>query len=214
MIDYTNLIDKVNIPELVKALRSYSKESAWCASVVWEKLMLDAAAVIEALQAEVERLKDSNEELREKQTYIDRYGTEWLTSAKDVPNYAYEHGYADGMAEVKMQLPKRGKWIKDEEQSQKHIEAIYTCSACHNFDAWGVTELYPYCPNCGAKMEVQEIEHEYIDTGVNPMDIGQIKPEGEMRLYSVKIDGVEYMPDGMVYVQKYGEAEGKLEVQE
>lgn len=54
-------------------------------------------------------------------------------------------------------------------------------------------------------------EHEYIDTGVNPMDIGQIKPEGEMRLYSVKIDGVEYIPDGMVYVQKYGEAEGKLE---
>lgn len=57
-------------------------------------------------------------------------------------------------------------------------------------------------------------EHEHIDTGVNPMDIGPIKPKGEMRLYSVKIDGVEYMPDDMMYVQKYGEAEGKLKAQD
>ena len=54
----------------------------------------------EALQAEVERLKDSNEELREKQTYIDHYGDKWMTSAKDVPTAAYEHGYADGRDEA------------------------------------------------------------------------------------------------------------------
>lgn len=65
---------------------------------------------------------------------------------------------ADAIEELQAQLPKRGKWIKDEEQSQKHVEAIYTCSACHNFDAWGVTELYPYCPNCGAKMEARDNE--------------------------------------------------------
>lgn len=62
---------------------------------------------IEALQAEVERLKDSNEELREKQTFIDHYETKWMTSAKDVPTAAYEHGYADGrdeaMAKMKVQ---------------------------------------------------------------------------------------------------------------
>lgn len=52
------------------------------------------------LQAEVERLKDSNEELRDKQTYIDHYGTEWMTSAKDVPTAAYKHGYADGRDEA------------------------------------------------------------------------------------------------------------------
>ena len=55
---------------------------------------------VDALQAEMERLKDSNEELREKQTYIDHYGTEWMTSAKDVPTAAYEHGYADGWDEA------------------------------------------------------------------------------------------------------------------
>ena len=45
-----------------------------------------------------------------------------------------------------------GEWVKDEEQSKGHIETIYTCSACHNFSAWGETEKYNYCPNCGAKM--------------------------------------------------------------
>lgn len=108
---------------------------------------------IEALQAEVKRLKESNEELRERQTYIDRYGTEWLTSAKDVPNYAYEHGYADGMAEVKAQLPKRGKWI----QIDKHT---VQCPLCHRYlDLHGVNAGRGdanYCPNCGAKMEVQD----------------------------------------------------------
>ena len=64
------------------------------------RMMSDAADAIEALQAEVERLKDSNEELREKQTYIDHYGAEWMTSAKDVPTAAYEHGYADGRDEA------------------------------------------------------------------------------------------------------------------
>lgn len=55
---------------------------------------------VDALQAEVERLKDCNEELREKQTYIDHYGDKWMTSAKDVPTAAYEHGYADGRDEA------------------------------------------------------------------------------------------------------------------
>lgn len=55
---------------------------------------------VDALQAEVERLKDSNEELRERQTYIDHYGDRWMTSAKDVPTAAYEHGYADGRDEA------------------------------------------------------------------------------------------------------------------
>lgn len=46
-----------------------------------------------------------------------------------------------------------GRWIEDTEQSAKHIEKIYFCSNCGDFEAWGETELYNYCPNCGAKME-------------------------------------------------------------
>lgn len=163
-MDYTNLIDKVNIPKLVKALRHCISDPygfvecdgcpIFCKGIDCQNdLHNNAAAIIELLQAEVERLKDSNEELREKQTYIDRYGTEWLTSAKDVPNYAYEHGYADGMAEAKAQLPKRGEWIRID----KHT---IQCPLCHRYlDLRGVNAGRGdanYCPNCGAKMGVQE----------------------------------------------------------
>lgn len=54
------------------------------------------------------------------------------------------------------QEPKRGKWILDEEVSKKHIEPIYICSACKNYEAWGNTEKTPFCPNCGARMESEE----------------------------------------------------------
>lgn len=140
--------------ELVKALRLCQFGECGCGKCYYEelkgdwctednhpeffdcddKLKLDAAAAIEAL------LKENKELIEDRPEMVETDGHwEWRK-----PN-----------GEVLM--PKRGEWIKDEEQSQKHVEAIYTCSACHNFDAWGVTELYPYCPNCGAKMkEVQE----------------------------------------------------------
>lgn len=106
---------------------------------------------IEALQEEVKRLKDSNDELRERQTYIDRYGTEWLTSAKDVPNYAYEHGYADGMAEVKAQLPKRRKWLI---HSTGGSMATKKCPFCGS-ESWQSKEyakVPKYCQDCGAHL--------------------------------------------------------------
>ena len=46
-----------------------------------------------------------------------------------------------------------GRWVKDEEASKNHIEAIYSCSACQNHDAWGEMEKTNYCPHCGAKMD-------------------------------------------------------------
>lgn len=51
---------------------------------------------IEELEVETERLKASNEELRERQTYIDHWGNKWMTSGKDVPTAAYNHGFLDG----------------------------------------------------------------------------------------------------------------------
>lgn len=60
----------------------------------------DNGRQVEKLQAEVKRLKEVIDELREAQTYIDHYGDKWLTSAKDVPTAAYEHGYADGRDEA------------------------------------------------------------------------------------------------------------------
>lgn len=48
---------------------------------------------------------------------------------------------------------RHGKWEVDEVRSKEHIENIYVCSACKNFEAWGETEITNYCPYCGARME-------------------------------------------------------------
>lgn len=48
---------------------------------------------------------------------------------------------------------RHGKWEVDEVRSKEHIENIYVCSACKNFEAWGETETTNYCPYCGARME-------------------------------------------------------------
>ena len=154
--------------ELIKELR-YCKDDAYCSICsryeqgrCFETLHNDAAAAIEDLQTDIKRLKESNEELREAQTYIDHYGDKWMTSAKDVPTAAYEHGYADGRDEAEAQLPKHGEWV---EENRRPRSSQFVCSECHRtaYDpqptrdkAWKKRCRYAYCPNCGAKMEVQE----------------------------------------------------------
>ena len=46
----------------------------------------------------------------------------------------------------------KGRWVLDVNASKKHIEKIYYCSVCENWEAWGNPELTNYCPNCGAEM--------------------------------------------------------------
>ena len=52
--------------------------------------------------------------------------------------------------EVTFVKQKKGKWIKDEEKSADHVEPIFICSSCHNYEAWGLTECTRYCPYCGS----------------------------------------------------------------
>lgn len=118
--------------ELVKALRICAKaerdyECVGCAYTGYncnDLLKLDAAAAIEALQAEVKRLKECNNELREAQTYIDHYGDKWLTSAKDVPTSAYNHGYMDGKNEAEQAL----------EQKRGDMVEVVRCKDCDSWD--------------------------------------------------------------------------------
>ena len=107
MTDYKKLVE--DLRETAKHLDGISRfpYDDDPAKRIYSKKMNDAADAIEALQAEVERLKDSNEELREKQTYIDHYGDKWMTSAKDVPTDAYKHGYADGWAEARAKMEEK-----------------------------------------------------------------------------------------------------------
>lgn len=158
MTDYT---------ELVKALRIHTTLGVDCDECSYyddcrihgngqENMIKDAAAAIEALQAEVKRLKECNDELREAQTYIDHYGDKWMTSAKDVPTSAYNHGYMDGKNEAEQALePKRGEWIV---KGANRIDcSVCGHSVCFAFGlSEGSLDLYKYCPECGAKMEVQE----------------------------------------------------------
>lgn len=63
---------------------------------------------------------------------------------------------------LQAQLPKRGEWI---EENRRPRSSQFVCSECHRtaYDpqptrdkAWRKRCRYAYCPNCGAKLEVQE----------------------------------------------------------
>ena len=120
MTDYTKLVETLRF-----CFSPSGHGCGWCPYKDHKKPCdagLLAADAIKALQAEVERLKDVNDELREAQTYIDHYGDKWMTSAKDVPTAAYEHGYADGRDEAMAKMDRRdesiskfadGEWWKE-----------------------------------------------------------------------------------------------------
>ena len=77
-----------------------------------------------------------------------------LRNAEDIPIY-YKPAIAEIINVLLMdpQEVKHGRWVKNEAESALHVEPIYDCSACHNWQAWGDYECTPYCPNCGAKMD-------------------------------------------------------------
>ena len=52
------------------------------------------------------------------------------------------------------QQPKTGHWIADVDRWGDIVTTVngYRCSECNTFD----TDKDNYCPNCGAKMEVEE----------------------------------------------------------
>ena len=50
--------------------------------------------------------------------------------------------------------PRRGEWIdRYDEDDKPFFKRKYVCSACGDWNTYGKSK---YCPNCGAKMEVQE----------------------------------------------------------
>lgn len=106
MTDYTKLVKALRICGKGDCVDCDRQRQDKCLKRHWNNenlidgMLCEAAAAIEALQADIKRLKEANDELREAQTYIDHYGDRWLTSAKDVPTAAYEHGYADGRHEA------------------------------------------------------------------------------------------------------------------
>ncbi len=48
--------------------------------------------------------------------------------------------------------PKRGKWETEVRTIRGHKIPFFACSVCGS----NADDKYPYCPNCGAKMEMSE----------------------------------------------------------
>lgn len=130
--------------ELVKALRCDDCGSVECTNsecpyygfgCLDGKMCKDAAAAIEALQAE------------QKKTVTQIFGEEQQEWEE------YCTGLMNRIRELKAQLPKRGGWINHKDEHQ--------CSVCRETVVvdeirWEQIGAYDYCPNCGAKMGVQD----------------------------------------------------------
>ena len=136
--------------ELVKALRYCDKYALCNDCPIFEtcdgdvdKAMAIAADAIEALQAEEKSRKENCEKCSDATRRV-------ITDLQKI------------IADLRAQLPKRGKWIRVQEvdiPGEMHPVAFKCmCSICRN------EYLFPriprYCPDCGsmntAKMEVQE----------------------------------------------------------
>ena len=128
MID-SKLVEKVNIHELVKALRERAqREEEWYEH--GGDLISNASAAIEELQEELGLMKiaaDGNGEM-----------VKWL------------------QAEVKRLEPKRGDWIDDGTEYGIHWFKCSVCGESQDIPTVMLKPYYKYCPVCGAKMEVQE----------------------------------------------------------
>lgn len=100
----------------------------------WKRRSLEAAEAIEELQAEVKQAAKRNAELHAELE-------KWISAAE------------------KAGEPKRGEWVGVEYDGYADGNPVYDlweCSVCgeeHNGEA---DTLPNFCPNCGAKMEVQD----------------------------------------------------------
>lgn len=87
--------------------------------------------------------KDAAAAIEELQQIADHYEQ----TAKD---------YWKEACEYKAQLPKRGKWKPFD---LTYGRSIYSCSVCEQATEVPMCmekPMYAYCPNCGAKMEMQD----------------------------------------------------------
>jgi hypothetical protein len=125
--------------KLVEALREAEKH-LWTQPQIELYPMMEAAAdAIEALQADMK------------------------TYGKTAFDEGYAMGFAAGEDRAEKQMPKQGEWLKTDAFPHR----VY-CSCCYktyvpnaNWQIWqddadnfGLPRNY--CPNCGAKMEVQD----------------------------------------------------------
>ena len=139
MSDYKKLVEALRIcsgfvekPSCTKCAYSHKTKCKW-------DMMQDAADAIEALQAEVEKWQDIayQDSLKQGKMQERIWELEALKEAHIKPSY--------------------GEWLTVQINPLDRMHnPIYecTCSRCH--EEYTLAKIPNYCPNCGAKMEVQE----------------------------------------------------------
>lgn len=145
-----------NYEQLVKALRycgNFAEREGCAESCEYfndmdcpNRIMSDAAAAIEALQKRLVNALTALHLANEKMGY---YGIQPYTEA-DGEDMISDWVKTLVHEELKQQLPKRGKWVG----VNPMVDSVQ-CSVCGG-QLFSAELETPYCPYCGAKMEVQE----------------------------------------------------------
>ena len=179
MTDYTELVEalrcELHYTSCPETNCKYICHDTFCDTY---RLMVDAAAAIEELDAEETRLLLITSELQDKVVELEEELNDADVAADDNARQIEElQAEVSELKRVNMEifddLPKRGKWIIDgaftdnlRELNGKAYEPVYRCSCCNR-----QTESYvrldepkmpedadfpEYCPHCGATMEVQD----------------------------------------------------------
>lgn len=134
--------------ELIKKLRDLHRDPR-PASAVWlfenQLALYDAAAAIEELQAELDEVKQYDTDLLNMKETTKEEADEILEYIRNAPIGPIEPMSIE-------QLPKRGKWIYKPKDAIEMMFTLPKCSVCGHESS----DANNYCPNCGAKMEVQD----------------------------------------------------------
>jgi DNA-directed RNA polymerase subunit RPC12/RpoP len=112
---------------------------------------------VEALDLAIKALEQQPcEDCISRQAVKEMLTEEWT---KHIPmeldiNLSFVLGKINELPSVTPQ-PKIGRWIDDGWYAEGHSEHAYRCSKCDK-NYIGYVGEHKYCPNCGAKMEVEE----------------------------------------------------------
>ena len=171
MTDYTELVKALRLCQFGECGcgKCYYKElkGDWCTEDNHpeffdcdDKLKLDAAAAIEALNNLVslntERCEGLRKQLREAQEQYEKNINE-LEKELSFSESTYEEYQivaATQNALLAKKLPKRGEWKRDEKRWGENSIRCSLCGAVIEDEEWGWRN-WNYCYHCGAKMEVQ-----------------------------------------------------------
>lgn len=127
-----------------------------------DRIKLDAASAIEALQAEVDEANKSADAYRA--MYFAKRGDITIEKVRELDEIdCHFHSSLirlmyKRIEELDAQLPKRGEWIHNTSvygttTGGLTVEHHYTCSVCGGLMG---RKGDKFCYNCGAKMELQE----------------------------------------------------------